>query len=214
MEGLGLCLNNILSTCLILSVGGGQALPAPSGPSSSSSWTEDSFEMRVLLEPFSEMEMESQGPSSVNQPSVTPPVASRGEEAGPSNRAPPKVSYPYHEDEMIGGDSVLLIQHRLLATDPSPSATKMEFTRIQAEDLFEVKVDIIFKMSVLNPEGDWFGQGARALENSRTRTGEESLEKLHTLLSDLKAGGVNSEAFSQLKGRVPLQRAGDEHSTA
>lgn len=141
-------------------------------------------------------------------------VHHRGEEAGPANQTPRVVPYPYQPDEVIGGDSVLLIQHRLLATDPSPSATKMEFTRIQAEDLFEVKVDIIFQMSVLNPEGDWFGQGARALENSRTRTGEESLEKLHTLLSDLKAGGVNSEAFSQLKGRVPLQRAGDEHSTA
>lgn len=33
-------------------------LPAPSGPSSSSSWTEDSFELRVLSEPFSETEME------------------------------------------------------------------------------------------------------------------------------------------------------------
>lgn len=44
------------------SVGGGNALPlpAPSAPSSSSSWTEDSFEMGVLLEPFSETE---EGPS-------------------------------------------------------------------------------------------------------------------------------------------------------
>ena len=33
-------------------------LPAPSGPSSSSSWTEDSFEIGVLLEPFSETDIE------------------------------------------------------------------------------------------------------------------------------------------------------------
>lgn len=65
-------------------------------------------------------------------------------------------------------------------------------------------------MSGLDPEGDWLGRGARALENPRTATGEHSLEKLHTLLSDLESRGVNSESFSQLKGKVPLRRGGDE----
>ena len=49
-----------LFSFLILSVGGGQALPlpAPSSPSHSSSWKEDSFEIGVLLEPFSETDIE------------------------------------------------------------------------------------------------------------------------------------------------------------
>ncbi|EXB64603.1 hypothetical protein L484_017935 [Morus notabilis] len=34
--------------------------------------------------------------------------------------------------------------------------------RIQAEDLFEVKVEIFRVMSGLDPEGDWLGRGARA----------------------------------------------------
>lgn len=114
---------------------------------------------------------------------------------------------------MIGGDSVLSIQRRLLAKDPSPSAEVIQQARIDAEDLFEVKVEIFRVMSGLDPEGDWLGRGARALENSRTSTGEESLGKLYTLLSDLQSRGVNSEAFSLLKERVPLRRDGDEHST-
>lgn len=36
------------------------------------------------------------------------------------------------------------------------------------------------------------GRGARALDNLRTATGEPSLEKHNTLLSDLQSGGVNS----------------------
>ena len=56
---LGLHLGDLLSF-LILSVGGGQALPlpAPYSPSHSSSWSEDSFEIGVLLEPFSETDIE------------------------------------------------------------------------------------------------------------------------------------------------------------
>lgn len=65
---------------LIMSAGGGQALPlpAPSDPSSSSSWTE--FDMGVLSEPFSETEMEG---TSLN--SAIPGVAHA--EAGPSHQA-------------------------------------------------------------------------------------------------------------------------------
>ena len=79
LSSLGLHFGALFS--IILSVGGGQALPlpAPSGPSSSSSWTEDSFEMRVLLEPFSETEMEG---TSVN--SSIPGVAR--DDAGPSHQ--------------------------------------------------------------------------------------------------------------------------------
>ena len=191
----------------ILSVGAGQGLPlpGPSGPASSSSWREDSFGLRVLLESFDEKGTEE---SSVNQPPANP-VASPEEAASP----PHVVPYPYQPDEVIGGDSVLSIQRRLLAKDPSPSAEVIQQARIQAEDLFEVKVEIFRVMSGLDPEGDWLGRGARALENSRTSTGEESLEKLYTLREDLERRGVNSEAFSLLKERVPLRRDGDEHST-
>ncbi|MBA0873937.1 hypothetical protein Goshw_009501 [Gossypium schwendimanii] len=51
--------------------------------------------------------------------------------------------------------------------------------RIQAEDLFEVKVEIIQQMADLDPTGDWMERGARALENLHTATGEGSLEKLY-----------------------------------
>ncbi|KAG4141060.1 hypothetical protein ERO13_D06G053851v2 [Gossypium hirsutum] len=77
--------------------------------------------------------------------------------------------------------------------------------RIQAEDLFEVKVEIIKLMAVLNPTGDWMGQRARALDNPRTTTGEESLERLHAFLDDLNQNGKGSETFLQLKGKVFLR---------
>lgn len=61
-----------------VSGGEGTSYSGPSGPSPS--WTEDSFEIGVLLEPFSETETEA---TSVNPP--IPRVA--GEEAGPSGQA-------------------------------------------------------------------------------------------------------------------------------
>lgn len=61
---------------------------------------------------------------------------------------------------------------------------------------FEVKVEIIQEMAVLDPTGDWLGRGARALDNPRTATGEESLDKLYAQLEDLKRGGVQSQTFS------------------
>lgn len=170
--------------------------------------------MRVLLEPFSDSETELEGGgTSVNQREARPalpanPVASRGEEAGPSNRAPPIVPYPYQPDEMIGGDCVLSIQRRLLAKYDSPEYEVIKLARIKAEDLFEVKVEILKGMAGLDPTGDWMGRGARALDNPRTATGEPSLERLYDLLNNLHEGGVQSETFADLKSRMIGEREG------
>lgn len=164
-------------------------------------------------------ETQSEGTGSVNQPEprTSPssnPVASPGGEAGPSNRTLPVVPYPYQENEVIGGDSVESIKRRLLSNDPSPSHEALQFAEYQAQDLFEVKVNIIRIMSVLNPQGDWLRRGARALDNSRTLTGEESLDNLYKLLSDLEMFGDESEAFSKFQNKIPLRTNGeDEHST-
>ncbi|RWR94993.1 hypothetical protein CKAN_02431400 [Cinnamomum micranthum f. kanehirae] len=172
--------------------------PEGAGPSSSSSWEEDSFEMRVLLESSSKT-TETEG-TSVNQPEAGPvppgnPVAPPGEEAGPANQTLRVAPYPYQPDEVIGGDCVLSIERRLLAKYSFPSSEVIRMARIQAEDLFEVKVEIIKLMAGLDPTGDWMGRGARTLENSRTATGEESLEKLYALLEDLQRGGVQSSTY-------------------
>lgn len=180
--------------------GGWCNMMAPSG-GSGATWKEDTREIDILLESSSETEDTG---SSVNQP-VGPPsppanqVASPGEEAGPSN---PVVPYPYQPDEVIGGDCVLSIERRLLAKDSFPSSEVIRMARIQAEDLFEVKVEILKLMAGLDPTGDWMGRGARALDNPRTATGEESLERLSYLLDELKQGGVESQAFSHLKSKV------------
>ncbi|RWR97818.1 hypothetical protein CKAN_02727700 [Cinnamomum micranthum f. kanehirae] len=142
-------------------------LAGRAGPSSSSSWEEDSFEMRVLLESSSKT-METEG-MSVNQPEVGP--------------VPP------------GGDCVLSIERRLLAKYSFPSSEVIRMARIQAEDLFEVKVEIIKLMAGLDPMGDWMGRGAQTLENSHTTTGEEYLERLYALLEDLQRGGVQSSTY-------------------
>lgn len=142
------------------------------------------------------------------------PVASRGEEAGPSNQPLPVEAYPYTDTEVIGGDSVSAIQLRLLEKDPSPSAAIIGGARLEAQDLFEVKVEIIKLMAGLDPQGDWMGRGALALENPRTATGEESLGKLYSLLGDLQRDGVQSATYSQLKGKVFLRMDPDEHSSA
>lgn len=196
---------------LIMNVSGREVIPH-SGPSTPPSWTEDSFDIQVLLEPFPESETTGETP--VNPREARPavpanPVASRGEEAGPSNRVPPRVPYPYPPDEIIGGDCVCSIQRRLLAEFDLPSYEQIQFARIQAEDLFEVKVDILRIMAVLDPTGDWMGRGARALDNPRTATGEPSLEQLYALLEDLNRGGVQSGTYSDLKSRMVGEREGD-----
>ncbi|ESQ50960.1 hypothetical protein EUTSA_v10023135mg, partial [Eutrema salsugineum] len=141
---------------------GWQALPS-TGPNGAESWEESTFELDVLEESFSPTAEEAQteeGEPSVNQG------------AGPS------VPYPYGVDEMIGGGSVRDIQRRLLAAFASPSYEVIQLTRIQAEDLFEVKVEIVKIMALYDPRGDWMGRGARALDNPRTAMGEESLDRL------------------------------------
>lgn len=62
----------------IWGVSSGEIIPG-SGPSRSTSWTEDSFEIGVLMEPFSETEM-----GGTSAPSSIPRVA--GDEAGPSHQ--------------------------------------------------------------------------------------------------------------------------------
>ena len=215
---LGPCLNGVLPFVILTVGSAGQPfpLPAPSGPSSSASFEEDSFGIDVLLESWSKS---TEGGTSVNQPEsgrVPPatPVAPRGDEAGPSNQPPPVVPYPYQPDEVIGGDSVDSIKRRLLSNCSFPSAEVIEQARIAAEDLFEVKVDIIRQMTPLDPEGDWMGRGARALDNPRTATGEESLGTLYEKLEDLNRGGVRSKTFWELKGRVFLREIDPpEHSS-
>ena len=73
--------------------------------------------------------------------------------------------------------------------------------RLHAEDLFEVKVEILRQMEHLDPtaEGYWLGRGARALDNPRTSTGEESLKKLYAILDELRSNGRNSDAFLSIK---------------
>ncbi|RDY13479.1 putative mitochondrial protein, partial [Mucuna pruriens] len=86
-------------------------------------------------------ESESAGTSSsVNQQGARPAPA-------PNEVAPPVVPYPYPENEIIGGDSVESIERRLLGRFFSPSAHDIQMARIQAEDLFEVKVDILRVMA-------------------------------------------------------------------
>ncbi|KAF1878178.1 hypothetical protein Lal_00012903 [Lupinus albus] len=64
----------------------------------------------------------------------------------------PVVAYHYQEDEMIGGQSDLDIRTRLLRSKAQPSAEEIYLAHINAQDRFEVKVDIIQQMAVLDLE--------------------------------------------------------------
>ncbi|MED6201006.1 hypothetical protein PIB30_090742 [Stylosanthes scabra] len=101
-------------------------------------------------------------------------------------RGPSASTCPYPDDEIIGGDSVKSIRGRLLASEAMPSAEEIRFSYIEAEDHFEAKVDIIRQMASLDPEGDWECGGACALDNPRTKTGEESLGKLRDICDKLR----------------------------
>nr|GEY40168.1 hypothetical protein [Tanacetum cinerariifolium] len=54
----------------------------------------------------------------------------------------------------------------------------------------------------LDQTGDWERWRARALDNLRTATREESLERPLSLFSNLDQGGRESKAFVKLKGKV------------
>ncbi|KAG9145613.1 hypothetical protein Leryth_025667 [Lithospermum erythrorhizon] len=54
---------------------------------------------------------------------------------------------------MDRGDCIESIQRRLLSKSAFPSYEEIYFSQIEAEDLFRMKVDIIHKMSVLDPTG-------------------------------------------------------------
>lgn len=153
----------------------------------------------------------SSSTSAVNQPlpgeQATPPALPVMQEA-----ALPYVPYPYQKNEIIGGDSVESIERRLLGRSLSPSAHDIYLARINAEDLFEVKVDIIREMAGLHPSGDWMGRGARALDNPRTATGEERLSILHHMLDDLQTRNFQSATFRLLVERVHLRAGEDQHS--
>jgi hypothetical protein len=58
------------------------------------------------------------------------------------NDVQPVEPYPYADEQVIGGDSVSIIQRRLLEAKypPHPSAEILEITRVEAQDRFEVKV--------------------------------------------------------------------------
>ena len=151
----------------------------------------------------------SRSTSTVNQPlpgeQAMPPALPVMQEA--ANQAAP-VPYPYPHDEIIGGDSVESIQRRLLGGSPSPSAHLIQMARIQAEDLFEVKVDICQVMAGLHPGGDWMGRGARALDNPRTFTGEDSLENLARLRDGVVSGDATT--ITTLKQRMLWRRSGGD----
>lgn len=199
----------------ILSVGVGQALPFPAPSDPSSVFSENSSSIDILCE----KDQQESGDTSVNQGEARPalpanPVAFRGEEAGPYNQVPPIVPYPYQDDEIIGGDSVLSIQSRLLMKNYFPSYADTQLARYEAQDLFEVKVDIIKKMAVLDPTGDWMRWGARTLDNPRTDTGEPSLKQLYARLNDLNEHGVQSQTFDDLKLIIRAREGdGDENSS-
>lgn len=91
------------------------------------------------------------------------------------------------------------ITRRFLNGETSYGA--IEFARIRAEDHFEVKVDICREMSSLAPEQPWLERGARALENPRTATGAESLERLYSILNDLRERGRESASFKTLQAK-------------
>lgn len=155
----------------------------------------------------------------MNQPEGGPfpranPVA---DEAGPSNRTASVRPFPYADDEVIGGESLTNVNERLLealmrSKKKDLTLEDYQFTRYQAEDLFEVKGSIIRQMAPLDPEGDWEWRGAQALSNPRTATGEEGLERLHALLEDLERGGVQSQAFKLLQDKVFRRHDSDAHS--
>ncbi|VFQ93872.1 unnamed protein product [Cuscuta campestris] len=137
--------------------------------------------------------------STVNQPLPGEQAALPVMQEAAANQAAP-VPYPYPHNELIGGDCVESIQRRLLGGSPFPSAHAIQMARIDAEDLFEAKVDICRVMAGLHPDGDWMGRGAWALANPRTLTGEDSLENLLRLRDGVVSGDATT--VTALKQRI------------
>lgn len=176
---------------------------------SSSSWT------RVLLGSDSDSDSAEESTARANRDAPVPLAnPGEGEAAGPSNQISPATAYPYSPDEEIGGDCVLSIQRRLLASNPFPSLEENYLALIQAEDLFEIKVDIYRLMSVLDPSGNWIGQGSRALENPHSASGEHSLETLYNMYEELQRDRGSSPTFLSLQSKMFSRRQlNDENSS-
>ncbi|KAK4412219.1 putative mitochondrial protein [Sesamum alatum] len=197
-----------MGTCAVTGSSGGADLFGHGNPGNASS---EFFTYTSDLEEDSASSGRSISTSSVNQPIPR-------EQAGPSNAVPapqpaaaPAAQQHNHlaagpnNHEVVGGERMEDIVRRLLLKSDNPSAMDIRLAEIQAEDLFEVKAEIINRMAILHPEGDWENRGARALENSRTLTGEESLERLYRLRDDLVQNGIHSDNFRYLKNKVFLR---------
>ncbi|KAL4340401.1 hypothetical protein GQ457_08G031000 [Hibiscus cannabinus] len=197
-----------MGTCAVTGSSGGADLFGHGNPGNASS---ELFTYTSDLEEDSASSGRSISTSSVNQPIPR-------EQAGPSNAVPapqpaaaPAAQQHNHlaagpnNHEVVGGERMEDIVRRLLLKSDNPSAMDIRLAEIQAEDLFEVKAEIINRMAILHPEGDWENRGARALENSRTLTGEESLERLYRLRDDIVQNGISSEKFRYLKNKVFLR---------
>lgn len=210
------CLGPVMILLCVVSGLGGSTLHMmdPSGSSGSTNseggggsnqsdfWS--NFYIDVLLEPFSGTQ--SSGTGSVNKPSEgmpVPPANPVGEQAGPENPELPEENF--HPSDVIGGDSIESIKERLLSSNLNPSPDEIRFALYDAEDLFRVKVEIIRGMTPLDPEGDWPGRGARALENPRTSTSEDSIDNLYRLRDGVLSG--DAEIIRLLKDRMVFRRA-------
>lgn len=147
------------------------------------------------------------GESSTNptseQPTTRPSDQLQG--AGPSNQPRPFVPDPFQDDEEIGGDTIRAIRYRLLEYAPRANPT-FEIAHYNAQDIFEIKVEIINLMVKMDPRDDWVRWGARALDNSRTNTGEQPIWRLREFRDDLRALGSRSKTFAYLQGQIERER--------
>ncbi|KAL0300125.1 UNVERIFIED_CONTAM: ATP synthase subunit alpha, mitochondrial [Sesamum angustifolium] len=164
-----------------------QQEPAPEAPTSgdSLSWTD------LLRSSTERTDSSGQGQLNDRASASTEEVTS----------VPPFNPYPYHDNEMVGGDSVRAIQSRLLSNSPEPSFEEIQRAHIDAQDRFEVKVEILRQMATLDPDGDWERRGARALDNPHTSTGEPSLDNLYNIKEDLDRNGTRAPSFDALKSK-------------
>lgn len=194
-------------TCHMQDPAGGQPAANPAAEQGASTSGEDLFTYTSDMLEDMASSGRSSSTSAVNQPlpgeQAIPPAYPVGEQAGPA--VPPDPS------EIIGGDSIDSIKSRLLQAKNNPSAEEIKIAEYNAEDLFQVKAEIIRGMTPLDPEGDWPGRGARALDNPRTSTGEDSLGNLFRLRDGLLRG--DAEIITSLKDRMIFRRAANDASS-